>query len=397
MRRIFAVAFVVLFAGEMVAADALVPSAIPLTKPRKSEPRGGGPLDKVEIAIWLPEGAKVVRGAIVNPFYVKAAEQKHWQEAARLWDFAVIGANYSSVATVDYPTLLTALKETGEKTNHSELANLPFLFVGMSAGAGMSMKFAELYPERTIAVAPVCLEAAPTTPATRKIPVCTVFGEKDGGQMKLITAKHPEQRKEGAAWSIAVQWGRAHEFALANNLVLPFFDDVIRGRYPAHQSPLEGLLKLLDYPETSVWFGDTATWGKNVNALITPAAMFTGDKEKSCWLPGARTAHTWAAFVGHSRDLKITTPPGQGDGQPFVLHESGKPLVVQAETAGGDKKITKVELFDGDTRLGEKNAAPYEFETKLASGIHPLIVVASIDGTGTIRSRPHTIIVGRKQ
>lgn len=376
------------------AADAVLEAAVPLQKPRKNPPRLGGPLDKVEVHIWLPEGAKVVRGAIVNPFNLKQVEQAHWREAARLWDFAVVGANYSGVHQVDYPTLGKTLKEFAARSGRKELEHLPLCFVGMSAGAGMSVKFAELMPERTLAVAPVCLEVGPNSPATRNIPMLTIFGEKDGKQMQQLTDKLPVQRREGALWAIAVQWGRRHEFGQANNLVMPFFDDVIQRRYPGERSPTNGSVQLLDYPEAKGWLADPGKWG-----AVRPApysyADYAGDKGAACWLPTPRVASVWSAFVSRSEGAKIMTPAGLGDGQPFTAHAPDRPIRVRAETAGKGKPA-RVELLDGYKIIGQRTEAPYEFEVTLSPGIHPLIVVVTQDDGKQAVSRPHTLVVRRK-
>jgi len=374
--------------------DRVLDAAIPLQKPRKEPPRQGGPLDKVELRIWLPDNVPTLRGAIVNPFNTKAVEQKHWQEAVRLWDFAMIGANYFGVGAGDYATLKEALKDFARQSGHKEIEHLPLCFVGMSAGAGMSMKFAEAMPERTLAVAPVCLEVGPTSEATRKIPVLTIFGEKDGKQMQLLTDKLPLQRQDGARWAIAVQWGRGHEFAAANNLILPFFDQVIRKRYPRDQTPEKGPPKLLDYPEADGWLGEQDTWTTRRPA-IHPAADFKGDRSKVCWLPNRQVACVWRAFVAKAPTLTIKAPAGLGDGQPFAPHSAGEPLVVSVEDRGG--KPRKVELFDGDTLLGECASMPFEFKVaKLQPGVHSLIAVATYEKDEQSVSRPCTILVKAK-
>ena len=189
-------------------------------------------------------------GAIFNPFYELTVEQKHWQAAARLWGFALIGADYFGVNKEDYGQSLTSgLAKLATEIKRPELAHIPFVMVGMSAGGGMSMQFAKQIPERTIAVAPVCLEVGPTTEETRKIPIITVFGERDGKQMQILQAKLPEQRKLGARWAIAVQWGKKHEFAAANSLVMPFLDSCIKLRLPEKWVPTQGPASLKEIPE----------------------------------------------------------------------------------------------------------------------------------------------------
>jgi hypothetical protein len=287
-----------LAAAPVLAADTTVDTVVKLQTPKKDKGRTDGALDEVPLSLWIPDGVPVVRGAVMNPFNLKAVTQSHWQEACRLWGFALIGANYFAVKNQEFPTTLqAALKEFAAKTGRKELEHVPLCFVGMSAGAGMSMHFARAMPDRTIAVGPVCLEVGPDTAETRGIPIVTVFGDKDMQQMPQLAAKLPVQRKEGARWAIAVQWGRGHEFAAANNIVIPLFDHAICRRYPAGVTPAAGPVKLVDIPENEGWLGDRGTWETNFAAIASFAA-FQGDKGQACWLADEYLACVWREKTG---------------------------------------------------------------------------------------------------
>jgi len=82
------------------AADPIVRTAVQLQTPKKSKDRTEGDLDKVLVNIWIPDGVDVVRGAIVNPFYLPLVERTDYQKVARVWRFALIGANYFGVRAV---------------------------------------------------------------------------------------------------------------------------------------------------------------------------------------------------------------------------------------------------------------------------------------------------------
>ena len=176
--RCVACLVVLLAAGAARAGDTVHSVEPTLAKPKKTgDKRVVEPLDKVHLNVWIPDGVKAVRGAVVNPFYAKAVEQKHWQEACRVWGFALVGADYFGVANTDFaPTLKAGLTTLAAELKRPELEHIPFMFVGMSAGAGMSVKFAAQMPERVLALGLVCLEVGPTDDALRKIPTLTVFG-----------------------------------------------------------------------------------------------------------------------------------------------------------------------------------------------------------------------------
>lgn len=367
------------------SAGRMFQAAITLKKPRKEPPRQGGTADKVDLSIFIPVGVKTVRGAVMNPFYVPTVGQKHWQDFCRLHSMALIGSNHFGVTKDEFAsTLQSALDEWATSTGHAELRTIPFCFVGMSAGGGMARQFALAMPERTIAVAPVCLEVAPDEQSLRPIPFLNVFGEKDGKQMPLHLEKLPAARKQGALWGVAVQWGRGHEFALANNLILPFFDDVIRARLgPDGLKPVAA---------EQGWLGDVAAWGekKRVAPIAAVASPQGIDPSSACWFPSGGFAATWQAFVLADKRLVIDQPPGLGDKQPYVPHIAGKPIRIAASCK--EPAVTQVDLYIGDKRVASRTAAPFDFEWTAAAGIHPLYVVARTPG-GDIRSRPHTLVV----
>lgn len=374
------------------AEDQTVSTTIPLKTPRKKAPRQGGPLDKVQLAIWIPGDVKVVRGAVVNPFYLKAVDQKHWQAAARHWGFAIVGANYFGVKPADFSTLLDAMKDFAKKTGRKELEHLPFCFVGMSAGGGMSMRLTELMPDRTIAAAPVCLEVGPRSVESRSVPIVTIFGERDGKQMEKLLAKLPVERKEDAQWAIAVQWRKKHEFARANNLAMPFFDHVIALRYPKDATPVNGPVKLQKIDPASGWYGDVNSW-KSQNATIASAKKSDSKKEQTCWFPDEYTAQVWRAFVSQNPTVKIADPKGLGDGATFAIHPADKPLVVKVALKG-KFAVSKVALFDGNVKLKEATTVKEPLMIpQLKPGIHALFVVAELPDGELRVSAPNTLIV----
>jgi hypothetical protein len=206
--------------------------------------------------------------------------------------------------------------------------------------------------------------------------------------MKLLLDKLPAERKQGARFAVAVQWNRRHEFGQANNLALVFLDDVIRRRVPKEPGPL------LDVPLDAGWLGDVSAWGKDGKLPAVAAwADYKGDRAAACWFPAERTAATWRAFVGATKDVTITEPAGLGDGQAFGSHSAQKPVAVKVAVGGGLKPIA-VELWDADEKLAEKTEAPWAFEAKLKPGIHALYAVVRQEGADPRTSRPHTIVVG---
>jgi hypothetical protein len=377
-----------LFLAHAARADELAARVeYTLKTPRPRDPVLGGAKDTVAFTVWLPDGDKPVRGAVCNPFSKGDPPAEHWKAACRHWNFAYLQVDFDAVKKDEFGLLTAALADLAKRTKRPELEAAPLCFIGMSRGGGMSMTLTELLPARTIAAVPVCLEVGPTTEPARAVPVLTVFGEKDGQQMKLLQEKLPAARKDGARFATAVQWNRKHEFGQANNLAIAFLDDAVSRRVPAAPGPLRAV------PLESGWLGDAPAWGKDGRLPAVAAwADYTGDRAAACWFPGARSAHAWRAFVGASADVKLSEPAGLGDGQKFAPHSATKPIAVKV-TVAAHLKPTAVEVWDGDTKLAEKASGPFEFAVSLKPGVRPLYAVARTEGAARV-SRPHTLIVG---
>ncbi len=372
-------------------AEGVTRVTVPLKSPKKESSRAERPLDRAIFDLWLPEDVEVVRGVVVNPFHRGATGQKHWQAACRHWGFGLVAGNYFGIKSEDFGTLAPAMVEFGKATGHPELANAPFLFVGMSAGGGMSSRLTEMYPDRTIAAAPVCLEVGPRDAASRNVPMLTVFGERDGKQLERLLTKLPVERAEQAQWALGVQWGRRHEFGQANNLIFPFFDAVVEKQYPPELSPVDGPVSLRRLkPADGAWLGHCDRWSESPPPVVV-AAFFDGDPSLTAWLPDADVARTWQAFVAKEKPLRIVEPAGLGDGQPFAVHEAGKTIKVRVATRG-NVEPKSIAVYDGAVKLTDVSDGSATF-SGLEPGIHALHLRGETAEGEVLLSRPHTIVV----
>lgn len=372
--------------------DIVAHMELPLKTPRSRDPVLGGTRNKVFFSVWIPAGIQTVRGAICNPFSKDEGVGNHWQAVCRRWKFAYVQTDFDAVKKDEFVLPQTALGELAKRTGHPEIEQMPFCWTGMSRGGGMSMQLAELMPERTIASVPVCLEVGPTNEPTRNIPVLTVFGERDGSQMEKLLGKLPAERKLGAHWSVAVQWGRKHEFGQANNLSFLFLDDVIARRVP-RESRGDKPPRLNEIPLEEGWIGDQLTWSKEGKPPTIQAWRdFQGNRDQACWLPSQRVAAAWQAFVAGTKEITITEPAGLGDGQKFELHSPARPIAVKMNLAS-HLNPTKVDLWDAHQLVAMRTAAPWTFAVSLQPGVHCLFAVVQVDGPGMRMSRPHTIVV----
>lgn len=402
--------------GAKIASDAdgdVFQVSVQLTTPKSGkDKRMPRPLDAVSCSVFIPRGLKVIRGVTFNPFYEPTVKQQHWRAAVTHWGFAHIGTNLFGVKNDELgETVLASLAALGEASGHGELALAPLCVHGMSIGGGLSSRLVEALPGRVIAAAPVCLEVGPRDEASNHVPMITIFGEKDGRQMEKLMAKLPAARTEHAQWAIAPQWNRRHEWHMANNVILPFYDCVIAHRLSQHKKgkprtvtidaqgdrviarradPQSDPVSLKPYTEREGWLGDTSTW-RTPSPEVAAFEKYDGDPTKACWLPGAYAAALWQAFVTHDSPLKIASPHGVGGGKPFTTYAAGKPLEAKV-AVGGDFDARHIEIFDGDQRLADVDAGSATIEN-LKPGIHALIAVATTADGSQVYSPPNAIVV----
>ena len=351
------------------------------------------PLDEVSMSMYVPAAAKVIRGAVFNPFYEATVKQDHWRTAVGLWDFALIGSNFFRIRSDELGlTLRQGLKQLAQAGGRPEVANVPLCLVGMSIGAGLTTRITEAMPQRILAAGPVCLEVGPRGEASGRVPMITIFGERDGRQMEILAGKLPQARVNRAQWATAVQWRLRHDFARANNLLVPLFDHAIRYRYPKGATPLRGPVKLKDYREADGWLGDPNTWTGD-SPTIGPVGGFAADATKACWLPDRYLAAVWQAFVVRDPKVTLIEPAGMGDGKPFSWHPPRAAIRVRVEVSR-ELEVGRLELHDGDGMLAEFPKGKRELTLDaLDPGVHALIASATSQAGQRFISRPNTILV----
>jgi len=376
--------------------ETIYQSAVPLRKPKKSADRIDGGLNHVVFSLWLPEDEPCVRGIYLMPFNLTGVEQEQSRTMCRHWKFALVGSNFMRVDKAEFgETLLAGLKNLATQSKHPEIAHAPLIAASMSAGVGMCVSLAEQLPDRFIACGLACLEVGPETTRTSDVPMMSIFGERDGKQREQHEALLPQRRTDlHTSWAIAIQWDRKHEWGQSNNLLWPFFDEVIRQRLPADASPVDGPVKLRPVDPASVWYGNPATW-INPAATIAPAKEYSGAKNTACWLPGPQTAHVWQAFVVRKPLLRIDSPLPQGDKRPLVTYGT-KDTISVSIAADATLPDGKIELYDGGILLttGELKDHKATLEIgPLPHGIHTLIVRTTSTAELVGHSRPVVVLV----
>jgi len=366
-------------------------------------------IDGVDIRMWIPEGVKVLRGAIANPADVSVGAGGAWAEVFRNLDFGHVGMmlqnmNRGSRATIIRKALEAALKEFGAKSGHPEFETMPLVFGGMSKGGGWSRDVALAIPQRAVAYSNVCCwvaDAEKAGEAGRKVPAVFVIGSVPDGfkMLDAIPAQYDPGRRAGALWMLALQWGAAHDYHNANALAMPFLEAMIRARLP-RETPAAGPVKLAELKEDDGWLGDRATWEGHW-ATIAPWAEYQGDKAAAVWLPNRAIACVWRAFV--SKDPPVRLDVSTADGavklpagpKRQMVVESGAAMVLEAVATEGTG-VKKVQFYDGDALIGEAVRGPWQATWKNPpSGAHGVFAVWYSADDKPAASNPGLVVVRR--
>lgn len=386
-----AVLSVLLICGSVRAADQVLDFSAP-PKP--------GVWQTADFRIWIPENVKTIRGVLIN-FHGSSGdaraivEQQLWRDAARQWNFALLGMKFSNGRNVDYrdpqrgsgDAILSALAGFARKSGHPEIAHAPWCLWGVSLGGASAWAFAAWNPQRTIAFAAVNGTGRAQVPdAMLKVPGLVFEGELDTAvKPESVAAAFDSNRAKGALWALVMHWGLGHDSGNSNALIVPFFDQVIQARLPNDQSAERSPVKLIDLPETDGFLGGRDAWASTF-ATIAPFKNHQGDKTKASWLPNEPLAYLWRAEVAKSPPIRMKTKWDQtGDMWTFVV------------SAEGDlpKDIETLEFFDANRLLGSTNTAPFSIAAdNVSSGIHSVLAIATLKTGRKITSPPLLIVAG---
>lgn len=329
-RHALAIAVVLLFAGTAAAAGRYYEVSYP-----PSDQTGELSLG-VTYTLWIPDGPAKLRGIIVHQHGCgtgackageTAAYDLHWQALAKKWDCALLGPSYHQddkqncrlwcdPRNGSSQTFLKSLGELASKSQHPELADVPWCLWGHSGGGFWASLMQMMYPERIIAIwfrsgtAFAVWEkgeiAKPEIPeAAYQIPMMCNPGSKEKGDARFsgawdgTLAMFKAYRAKGAPIGFAPDPRTAHECGDSRYLAIPFFDACLSTRLPDPGSKEQ---KLKPVNTSRGWLapllGDQAK----------PAAMYPDDPAEAVWLPNQRIALAWAEYV-KTGAISDTTPP----------------------------------------------------------------------------------------
>ncbi|HEX8311132.1 MAG TPA: Ig-like domain-containing protein, partial [Chthoniobacteraceae bacterium] len=365
---------------------------------RVSLPPGPGPVRG--ILYWWPGTNGDDRHFTTDPNFRKIAD---------LWGFAIASPrfNYSPSPLnggFSYPVLgflFDRLTQMAKTTGRMEILNAPFVHSGMSAGSQSSASTIRTWPERTIAILGQEGWVSTYSPdggyvgfdaLTKEIPSLAIAGQGDSTQSpNFVFSAQNEYRKGGVTRSAPlICWGRGHTFsntgAAYNSIGLYWLDQVMAaGRYPATMAPtLDAAPVLGSLPISSGWWAARNCTNTSPYTLspasssflnIGPDATFTGIKDVNnalvdAWLPTESAARAFRGFVS-TPTMSFSSPAQFASG--FTTNAVS--LMISENNLGSG--VTKVEFYDGNTKIGEDTTSPYALSwTPSEPGARSLTAIA---------------------
>jgi pimeloyl-ACP methyl ester carboxylesterase len=311
----------------------------------------------VNYTIWVPPGAKTLRGVIVHQHGcgegscksgLTGAFDLHWQALAKKHDCALLAPSYEQPDKAECQmwcdprngsdaAFQRALTDLGTQSGHPELAKVPWALWGHSGGGHWCGGIVLMHPERVAAAwlrSGVPLLTADEKRNTIKphtipdvalsVPVMCNPGTKEGVTVKegrfagvwpANEAFFNAMRSKGGLIGVAVDPLTTHECGNQRYMAIPWLDACLSARLPEKTGDA-----LQAMPADRAWLAALLA------TEASPAPHFTGDASKAIWLPDAPTAKLWMHYVKDSAVPDTTPPPA-----PTNLRVNGAMLTWDAE------------------------------------------------------------------
>jgi poly(3-hydroxybutyrate) depolymerase len=267
----------------------------------------GANYDKAEFRLWYPADAGHLRAVLVlnpgsNGDGRGAVDDSVWREFATKHHLALVGTrftdkpheqnfieDYVDVSKGSGQALLDALDRFATRSSHPELASVPLLLWGMSAGGQFNYEFVAWKPERVAAFVVNkggIYYSALLSRASRQVPGILFVGGKDlAFRTNTIAGLFAVNRRGGALWALAEEPSAAHVVGRSRDVALMFYEDVLALRVRD-----EGAERLEPVSERSGFLGDyqTNTFERQGNR--------DAPNHPTAWLPTERVALAWQAM-----------------------------------------------------------------------------------------------------
>lgn len=250
-----------------------------------------------EFRLWVPENRTDLKAVLVllhsaNSNGLGLANSADWQAFAEKENLALCGVNftggsYPSASGGSGQALIDAIEQITIKNTMLQIAKLPFLMRGYSAGGNFSYSFSNFKPEKVVGLVSIRGGQLETSTKNVIVPGMILTGAEEGDQRnEFLKSIALDKRNNGGLWSFAIEPDAAHfsELKASDDFARIFFSSVLKKRI----SPDSDQLKTI--PEDSGWLGN------NTRTEIYPYADYPGNKTSAFWLVDEDFATAWLEY-----------------------------------------------------------------------------------------------------
>jgi hypothetical protein len=213
-------------------------------------------------------------------------------QLAETYGLAVLGMNSMPNEASTWNAMLAALTSFAEQSGQPELAQVPLLLVGHSAGGCLAYGFTRVHSTRVIGFMSgkgQCHEPY-NGGLARPVPAYFFIGENDSQSRYLnITILFEANRANRALWAVAIEPEAEHEVIRDVDLQINWMDAVLARRLPAASAG--GPVTLSPINESSGWLANRTT------GTIAAFDCYNDDPLLASWLPTEQTARDWQSMV----------------------------------------------------------------------------------------------------
>lgn len=311
------------------------------------------------LTVWIPPNLPVVRGLVViGDGGEVAARMPQLRAFAANLGFGIASASH--LTTGGAPEILQGLSALARSLNRPELAHAPMVAAGNSNGGAMVMDLLFQVPDRMIAVCPTVGARAGLawTEKHRAVPMILAMGiwDNPGGNLRARET-FQSQRALGALWAHYEEEITGHEGADRRRMYdvfLPFWETVIRLRYPEEGDVRRRPLALKPLTENSGWLCQLSPDLKT--GTVEAWNDFDGDRRAASWLPDRASALAFRAAAVHGKPFIINAGhPGSKEPADWEylsyrsadkVFNPGEPVELTLQTWAADRN--RIEIYRGD-------------------------------------------------
>ncbi len=258
-----------------------------------------------QFRLWIPESTEEPRAILslmpgFNQNGLGAAGSGRWQDFAREHQLALYAGfvrsggdqapNYHNVNHGSGDAYFEALEKLAEQAGRPEIAELPLVLWGHSAGGQFNYGLACIEPDRVIcwiASKGGYYNSEPRSETrTAKVPALIIAGEQDTDVRRVnLRALFDQYRKREAPWCFLMEAGVGHGQGQSKTLILPWFQKMMELRLP---DPLGRETDLREIDLDSGW-GTVMEGGQ----VMPYSQVRESSRDAYGWLPDEDTALTW--------------------------------------------------------------------------------------------------------